>query len=115
MPGSDLFQFSRCHQLLMGKCLDGFQQPVPGSGGGLLGLNQRLIHQGGEQPGCLAVPYRRAGADRLRSAQATSLRRRRKPTEHCLLRLAPAADGSSQPRLEASDAAQGRRRRGSAA
>ena len=88
MPGSDLFQLSRCHQLLMGKCLDGLQQPVAGSGGGVLGLNQRLVNQGGEQPGYLAVPYRRAGAHLLRGTQRPSSGEDSKPTEQCLLRLA---------------------------
>ena len=72
MPGPDVFQLSRCHQLLKGKCLDGLQQPVAGSGGGVLGLNQRLVNQRGEKPGRLAVPYRRAGAHLLGGAQRPS-------------------------------------------
>ena len=72
----------------MGKYLDGLQQPVAGSGGGVLGLNERLINQGGEQPGCLAVPYGRASGHFLRSTQRPASGEDSKPTEQCLLRLA---------------------------
>jgi hypothetical protein len=88
VPGSDLFQLSRCHQLLKGKCFDGLQQPVAGSGGGALGLNQRLINQTGEKPGYLAPPDRRADAHLLRSTQRPSSSEDSKPAEQRLLRLA---------------------------
>ena len=89
MPGSDLFQLSRCHELLMGKCLDGLQQPVAGSGGGVLGLNQRLVNQGGEQPGYLAAALPAGRAPTSSAAlQRPSSGEDSKPTEQCLLCLA---------------------------
>jgi hypothetical protein len=88
MPGSDLFQLSRSHQLLKGKCFDGPQEPIAGPSGGVFGLNQRFINQTGDEPRCLAVPYRWAGAHFLRSAQRPSSSEDGKPTEQCLLRLA---------------------------
>ena len=76
MPGLDLFQLSRSDQLLMGKCLNGPQQPVASPRGGFLGLNQRLINQGGEQPGYLAVPNGQAQRPPLPQRSATILQRK---------------------------------------